>query len=53
MSSNNPRVKIKVGIVDDHTLFKNAMKKVLSLYNNLQIVLEADNGWDLFEKLVC
>lgn len=43
--------RIQIGLVDDQNLFREGMKLVLSLFPELEIVLEADNGQQLLEKL--
>jgi DNA-binding NarL/FixJ family response regulator len=43
--------KIRIGIVDDHSLFKAAIKKILSSNHDLEFVIDADNGLDLLEQL--
>ena len=42
---------IKVGIADDHVLFKMGIKLALSAFKNISIVLDASNGLDLLEQL--
>ena len=44
-------VIIKIGLVDDHLVFKKALRIILSSYSNIQVVLDANNGSDLLEKL--
>lgn len=42
---------IRVGIADDHKLFKTGMKMALSTFKDIMITVEAENGSDLLEKL--
>lgn len=43
--------KYKVVIVDDHTLFRNGLKLILSNTDEFEVVGEADNGEDFFKQL--
>lgn len=45
-----PKV-IKVGLVDDQQLFRAGINSLLKEYDNLQVVMEASNGKELFEQL--
>lgn len=42
---------IKLGIVDDEALFRRGMRLILSDYQDLTTVLEAEDGQELIEKL--
>lgn len=42
---------IRIALTDDHLLFRNSVKKLLSEDANIQIVIEASDGYDLIEKL--
>lgn len=42
---------VKVAIADDHVLFRKGLITILELDDNIEIVLDADNGKDLIEKL--
>lgn len=42
---------LKVGIVDDHRLFRKSLMLLVSTFQNVEPVLEADNGLELLEKL--
>ncbi|MFT5821585.1 MAG: two-component system response regulator DegU [Crocinitomix sp.] len=42
---------IKIGLVDDHTLFREGMKSLLANVQNVDLVLEATSGTHLFEQL--
>ncbi|AXG69730.1 transcriptional regulatory protein DegU [Kordia sp. SMS9] len=42
---------IKVGITDDHLLFREGVKLILENFENIEFILEADNGKDLLTKL--
>jgi DNA-binding NarL/FixJ family response regulator len=43
--------QIKVGIADDHKIFRKGVILSLRQYTNLSFVLEAENGEELIEKL--
>ncbi len=42
---------IKLGLVDDHNLFREGIKSLLDKISGVTLVLEAVNGKDLFTKL--
>ena len=42
---------IKIAIVDDHNLFRKALRNLLSAVDDLEVVMEATNGHELLEKL--
>lgn len=42
---------IKVGLVDDQQLFRAGIHSLLKEYDNIQVVMEASNGKDLFDQL--
>ncbi len=43
--------KYKVMIVDDHTIFRNGMKQLLTKLDYVDFVGEASNGKEFLEKL--
>ncbi|MFY0644186.1 MAG: response regulator transcription factor [Bacteroidia bacterium] len=43
--------KIKLGLADDHTLFRKAMIGMLNEYDDLEVCIEASNGQELLDKL--
>lgn len=43
--------KIRIAIVDDHTLFRNGVASLMSEFDELQVVFEAGNGQQLQEAL--
>jgi DNA-binding NarL/FixJ family response regulator len=43
--------KIKIALVDDHTLFRSGLASLLSEFDEIEIVFEATNGADLQAKL--
>lgn len=43
--------KIKIALVDDHTLFRSGLASLLSEFDELEIVFEAVNGADLQTKI--
>ncbi len=45
------RKPIKLILADDHTLFRNGLKMLLSNYENIEVVGEASNGKDLINLL--
>lgn len=51
MTSSTKSYIIKVAIADDHAMFKKGIKLALSMYKDIQIIFDADNGSDLLEKL--
>ncbi|MBQ4819899.1 response regulator transcription factor [Aquimarina sp. MMG016] len=42
---------IKLGLIDDHNLFREGIKSLLNKMTNISLVLEAVNGKDLLTKL--
>lgn len=42
---------IKLIIVDDHNLFRNGLKMLLSGVNNFEVIAEAQNGFELLDLL--
>ncbi|MEP7197207.1 MAG: response regulator transcription factor [Saprospiraceae bacterium] len=42
---------IKIAIVDDHDIFRASFIRLLSDYNDLEVVLEAGSGTELLQKL--
>lgn len=42
---------IKLGIADDHKQFREAIKTLIHTERGIEVILEADNGLDLLEKL--
>ncbi|MDB5200278.1 MAG: DNA-binding response regulator [Chitinophagaceae bacterium] len=42
---------IKVGIADDHQIFRKGVILSLRQYNNIKFILEAENGEDLIQKV--
>jgi DNA-binding NarL/FixJ family response regulator len=43
--------KIKVAIVDDHSLFRNGLKLLLTGFNDLEVVSESSNGKEFIKDL--
>jgi DNA-binding NarL/FixJ family response regulator len=43
--------KIFIGLVDDHTLFRQGIKTLCNSFDNMSVILEARNGIELLEKL--
>ena len=43
---------IQVAIADDHSLLRSALAKLINTFDGYTVVMEADNGKDLTEKLV-
>ncbi len=46
----NPSSKIRVLLADDHTMFREGVKKVLTATTDLLVVNEASNSAEVFEK---
>ncbi len=44
-------MKIKVGITDDHELFRKSLKLLVNAFENMEVVLEASNGIDLLHQI--
>jgi len=44
--------KIKVAITDDHTLLRNALARVVNSFEGYTVLMEADNGKDLRNKIM-
>ena len=44
--------KISVAIADDHSLLRNALAKLINTFEGYTIVIEADNGKDLRNKIM-
>lgn len=42
---------IKVGLVDDQQLFRAGINSLLKEFDNIQVILEASNGKELFDQL--
>jgi len=49
MKQNYP--KIKIAMVDDHTLLRDALAGVISSFENCVVTLKADNGKDMIQQL--
>ena len=43
--------KVKIALVDDHTIFRSGLKMILSGKSNYEVVIEADNGKSLLEQV--
>ena len=43
--------KFKIGIVEDHTIFRNGLKMMINQHDALEVILEAENGKALTKKL--
>jgi DNA-binding NarL/FixJ family response regulator len=48
----NQNKKIKVAITDDHTLLRNALARVVNSFDGYTVLMEADNGKDLQNKIM-
>ncbi len=48
----NPTKKIQVAITDDHTLLRNALARLVNSFDGYSVLLEADNGKDLRNKIL-
>ena len=45
------QVQIKIGLVDDHILIREALSNVIKSFDEFHISIEADNGKEFIEKL--
>ena len=43
--------KIQVAVVDDHTLLRNALAKLIDSFEHFSVYFQAENGEELKEKL--
>ena len=43
---------IQVAIADDHSLLRSALAKLINTFEGYTVIMEADNGKDLCEKIV-
>ncbi len=43
--------KIKIAMIDDHVLLRNALANLINSFENCRVVFEADNGREMIEKL--
>ncbi len=43
--------KIRIGLVEDHFLFRQGMKAILSAWPELEVVFEASEGYNIIDKL--
>ena len=51
MSTQTKSNKIKVGVVDDHELFRTGLITHLSIFDTLDIVINVENGNDLINAM--
>jgi DNA-binding NarL/FixJ family response regulator len=42
---------LRIGITDDHALFRKSLRFLINSFDKMEVVLEAENGIDLLEKL--
>ncbi len=45
------QIPVKIGLVDDHTLLREALANVINSFDGYYVSLEADNGKEFIEKL--
>ena len=43
--------KITVGIVDDHSLLRKALGKLIGSFENYSVLFEGDNGKEIKDKI--
>ena len=43
--------KIKLGLTDDHLLFRRGLASILATYEQIQLVLQTSSGPELLEQL--
>lgn len=51
--SDNQFQEINLAIVDDHRAVRQALSKIISSYDNLNVVFEAEDGLSLIKSLTC
>jgi DNA-binding NarL/FixJ family response regulator len=44
-------MNLKIGITDDHALFRKSLRFLINSFDEMEVVLEAENGIELLEKL--
>jgi len=44
--------KIKIALVDDHALFRQGLRMILSNFTDLDVICEADHGKELIERMI-
>lgn len=44
-------MNLRIGITDDHTLFRKSLKFLINSFDNMEVKLDADNGIELLENL--
>ena len=44
-------MNLRIGITDDHTLFRKSLKFLINSFDNMEVKLEADNGVELLKNL--
>ena len=42
---------LKIGITDDHALFRKSLSFLIESFTGMQVIIEAKNGLDLLEQL--
>jgi DNA-binding NarL/FixJ family response regulator len=48
---NTQTEKIKIALVDDHVLLRNALGKLINNFTNCEVVMELSNGIELIEQI--
>ena len=46
-----PTKVVEIGIAEDQTLFRQGLIQILNSLDNVEVVLEAENGQDFLDKL--
>jgi two-component system invasion response regulator UvrY len=50
-TNNTQMEKIKLAVVDDHTLFRDGLTELINKFDEYQVIIEADNGNDFITQL--
>jgi two-component system, NarL family, invasion response regulator UvrY len=45
------KIPVKIGLVDDHVLMRDALATVINTFDGFKVSLLAENGLDFIEKL--
>lgn len=51
LENNKSEIKLKIALVDDHILLRDALINVINNFSNCEITIRAANGVDLIEQL--
>ena len=45
------REKVKIGIAEDQTLFRQGLIQILNDFENVEVIVEAENGQEFLNKI--